>query len=159
MSRVESIVHTPLDVPPRPADHYARVPLQEANLIAGRGIEGDRKGTNAQRQLNVMAAEILAQLTSEGFKTNPGEMGEQIVVSGVEWTRLVAGARLRIGPEAIIRVAIPRTGCDRFEHIQGRPKATVAGRLGVMATVEVGGTIRVGDPVTILEAERGSRDS
>ena len=56
-----------------------------------------------KRQLNVMHAEILAQLGTEGFKVGPGEMGEQIVVAGVDPAALVPGARLKLG-EAVIEV-------------------------------------------------------
>src|SRR5262249_12111625 len=126
------------------------VPLAAATLTAGRGIDGDRKGAGRGRQLNVMAAHTLEQLRAEGLKTGPGEMGEQIVIEGIDAGQLASGTRLRLGDEAIIEVAQPRTGCDRFEHIQGRPPSAVAGRLGVMVRVLVGGVIRVGDAVVLL---------
>src|SRR5262249_46113336 len=69
MGSVISIIHTPEGVEPRPPDRYARVPLEAATLVAGCGSEGDRKGTGLKRQLNVMAAETLAQLHAEGFRT------------------------------------------------------------------------------------------
>jgi hypothetical protein len=78
MGKIISIVHTPSGIDPRPPDHYARVPLEAATLEAGRGIVTDRKGSNAERQLNVMALETLEQLRAEGFRTGPGQMGEQI---------------------------------------------------------------------------------
>ncbi len=140
-------MHTPAGVDPRPPDHYARVPLEVATLLAGRGIVGDRKGGRPARQLNVMALETLEQLGAEGYRTAPGEMGEQIVLSGVAVDQLPAGTRLRLGGEAVLEVLEPRTGCDRLRHIQGCTPADVAGRLGVMARVVIGGTVRVGDPV------------
>jgi MOSC domain-containing protein YiiM len=119
-------------------------------LLAGHGIEGDRKGKWGERQINIMSAETLKVLESEGFRTAPGEMGEQIVVAGIDLNTLPAGARIQLGPAAIIEVTMPRTGCDRFEHIQGKPKHLVRGRLGAMARVVTGGPIAVGDPVSIL---------
>lgn len=149
-ARIVSIVHTPAGVDPRPADRYARVPLETATLKAGRGIVTDRKGSRPERQLNVMAWETLARLRAQGLRTGPGEMGEQIVLSGVAIDGLPAGARLRLGGEAVIEVIKPRTGCDRLRRIQGCTPAQVAGRLGVLARVLVGGSIRVGDPVALL---------
>jgi MOSC domain-containing protein YiiM len=149
MGNVVSIVCTPEGIDPRPPDHYARVPRESALLAPGRGIEGDRKGGSEKRQLNVMAAETLAQLCGEGFRTGPGEMGEQLVVSGIGVDGLAAGTQLRIGAEVIIEVTLPRTGCARFEHIQGKPASAVAARLGVMARVVAGGTLRVGDAVVL----------
>lgn len=150
MATVVSIVHTPAGVERKPPDHYARVPLAEATLLEGGGIEGDLKGRTPNRHLNVMAAEILEQLRAEGFQTGPGEMGEQIVVAGIDVAALKPGDRLQLGETAVMEVVMPRTGCDRFEHIQGKPKSSVKGRLGVMARVVAGGTVRVGDEVRVL---------
>src|SRR5262245_38948780 len=109
MGQLVSIVYTPSDIDPRPRDHYARAPLELAVLSTLAGIEGDRKGSGRERQLNVMAAETLAQLGNEGYRTAPGEMGEQLAVSGIEIDGLAPATRLRIGAEAVIEVMEPRT--------------------------------------------------
>jgi MOSC domain-containing protein YiiM len=154
MAFIASIVYTPARVDPRPATQYARVPLEQAMLLEGIGIEGDLKGgPRRKRQLNVMAREMLDQLATEGFKTSPGEMGEQIVISGIDLTLVNGGDRLRLGGSVVIEAAYPRTGCTRFERIQGYPKGSVAGRLGIMACVVASGLIRVGDPVELLPAD------
>jgi len=59
------------------------------------------------------------------------------------------GTRLRLGG-AVIEVTRPRTGCGRFEHIQGRPVAATVGRIGVMAKVVTGGAVRARDAVVLL---------
>jgi SAM-dependent methyltransferase len=149
--RIVSIVHTPADIDPRPPDHYARVPLDVTTLEAGRGIVADRKGGRPERQLNIMALATLEGLGAEGYRTAPGAMGEQVVISGIAIDRLPAGTRLRLGAEAVIEVDKPRTGCDRLRRIQGCRPAEVAGRLGVMARVLIGGTIHVGDAVALVD--------
>jgi MOSC domain-containing protein YiiM len=159
MGTIVSIVHTPPGIDPRPPDRYARVPLAAATVEAGRGIVTDRKGGNPDRQLNVMALETLEQLRAAGRRTAPGEMGEQIVVSGIGVDRLAPGTRLRLGEEAIIEVIKPRTGCDRLRHIQGCTSADVAGRLGVMARVLAGGTIRIGDAVDLAAGGRAEESA
>jgi MOSC domain-containing protein YiiM len=152
--KIVSLVHTPAAIDPRPPDHYARVPLQTATLEAGRGIVTDRKGSRPECQLNVMALETLEQLRAKGYRKAPGEMGQQIVLSGITVDQLAAGTRLRLGEEAVIEVLKPRTGCDRLRHIQRCAPADVAGRLGVMARVLVGGTFKVGDAVVPTEPDR-----
>jgi MOSC domain-containing protein YiiM len=144
---VVSIVYRPKKSG-RPQDRYERVPVERVRLVESQGIEGDQKG-GGKRQLNVMLAETLAELGAEGFKVGPGEMGEQIVVAGVDPAALVEGARLRLGG-AVIVVGIPRTGCARFETIQGKPLQLAKGRLGVLATVVSGGEVAIGDPVEVL---------
>jgi len=72
---------------------------------------------------------------------------------------LAPGVQLRIGETAVVELDKLRTGCARFEHIQGHSKASVAGRLGRMARVLVGGQIRVGDTVSVAttDAEQGTQ--
>ncbi|MCE9563098.1 MAG: MOSC domain-containing protein [Planctomycetes bacterium] len=151
--RVVSIVYTPHDVAPRrPQGNYARVSMPQAVLAEFQGIVGDAKGGVGTRQLNIMSAETLAQLRAEGFKTDPGELGEQIVIAGLDLSNVAAGSRFRIG-SAVVEVTLPRTGCARFETIQGKPKTMVTGRLGVLVRVVAGGAVAVGDPVELVPTE------
>jgi MOSC domain-containing protein YiiM len=150
MAEIYSLVYKPQDE--NAPDHYTRLPLESAELVAGRGISGDLNGRGKkERNLNVMSFETLQELSGEGFRTQPGEMGEQIAIRGLDVGALPAGTRLQLGDSAVIEVVKLRTGCERFEAIQGRLRSEAAGRLGVMATVVTGGTVRVGDPVTALE--------
>ena len=155
MPQIASIVYSPAHDYQQPADHYLRVPVSTAELVAGHGIRGDRKGSNPDRGLNVMSSAILAGLAQEGFQTGPGQMGEQLAIAGLDFSTLAEGARLQIGETAVIEFLKNRAGCERFEHIQGRPRETVAGRVGFMASVVAGGRIKVGDPVRVLETVSG----
>jgi MOSC domain-containing protein YiiM len=151
MAEVYSLVYRPRNE--HPEEHYLRVPAESVHLRVGQGIEGDRNGgKNPERQLNVMTYETMTQLAQEGFKANPGELGEQIVVSGLDVNALPAGAQVQLGASAVIEIVKPRTGCDRFESIQNKPRGDAANRLGMMARVVVGGEVRVGDTVKALEA-------
>ena len=98
-----------------------------------------------------MSFETLEALHEEGFSTQPGQMGEQIVIQGLDMGKLAVGDRLGIGDSAIVEVVSHRTGCQRFEHIQGKTPQQAAGRMGVMAKVVSGGMIVVGDPVKLLQ--------
>lgn len=150
MAEIYSLVYRPVNE--HPAQRYARMPLDSAALIAGQGIEGDHDGGgHPDRNLNIMSYETLTELKAEGFMTQPGEMGEQIIVRGLDVNILAAGTRLRFGDRAVIEVVKLRTGCDRFESIQGKPRTAAAGRMGVMARVITSGSVRVGDPVSVLE--------
>jgi MOSC domain-containing protein YiiM len=94
-------------------------------------------------------AEDVEGLRQDGFRTAPGELGEQLVIAGLAPGALAPGARLRLGASAVIEVIKPRTGCSRFAHIQGRPIKVARGRMGVMARVVCGGAVAVGDAVTL----------
>jgi MOSC domain-containing protein YiiM len=150
--RVASLVFTPGDVELRkPQDRYARVAVDRVQLVESQGIDGDAKGGSGDRQLNVMLAETLAELGREGFKAGPGELGEQIIIAGLDPAALVQGARIKLG-QAVIEVGIPRTGCARFESIQGKPKQSAKGRLGAMARVITGGEVAIGNAVEVLQS-------
>ena len=150
MASVVSIVYKPEKAPAQ-AQAYHRVPLQTAELVIGHGIEGDLKGGHPKRQINIMCHETLEQLRSEGFHVEPGQMGEQITVTGLDINALKPGERVQIGTDAVIEIVEPRTGCDRFQQYQGRHPSDAAGRLGQMAMVVAGGTIRIGDMIRVIE--------
>ena len=127
-----------------------RQPLQEARLLSGYGIEGDRKGGHPNRNLNIMDQETHHQLAAEDYPTGPGVLGENLVLSGVQLDRQPPGTRIRIGNDAVIESVELRTGCHKLIPLDPRLPAGADDRLGVMARVIRGGTIRVGDPVVLL---------
>ena len=152
MAHIVSIVYRPADVPASPGDRFSRVELERAELVSGGGIRGDRKGRHPKRQLNIMGQATLDELRAEGLQTAPGQMGEQLVIAGLDGPleAMAAGTRLQLGEQAVVELLEPRTGCERFETIQGRPATQVAGRLGVMARVLRDGPLARGDAVRIL---------
>lgn len=152
MAHVSFIGYQPLDrdYGDRMGD-YIRVPVDAVTLVADHGIAGDRKaGRNRDRQLNLIAAAWLAARAAEGFRGEPGQFGEQIVISGLAVESLPRGTLLAIGEGAIVAVTKGRTGCDRLEAAQGRSIAGL-GPIGVMARVVMGGRVYVGDTVRVLE--------
>ncbi len=135
---------------------YLRVPIPQAMLIANHGIEGDQKaGHHPDRQLNLISTEWLAVQRTKGYRTAPGQWGEQITLTGVAVETLPPGTRLRLGAEACIEITKPRTGCDRLTAAQGQSIEGV-GPIGALAKVISSGVIHVGDPVTVLAVEPAS---
>lgn len=148
---IVSIVYSPEIRRSDAAQGYQRVSLTDALLRTDAGIVGDRKGAGKpHRQLNVMSREMLDTLEAEGFHTAPGEMGEQIVIAGLDIDALAHGDHLRLGDSAVIEIIKPRTGCRKFQTFQHKDPATVANRLGMMARVVADGPISVGSAVQCL---------
>lgn len=146
MAQIESIVYKPAQAG---SARLAREPLQRATLVAGYGIEGDRKGGHPKRQLNILSFETVQALAAAGYDVTPGALGEQIVVRGLDVDALAAGTRFLLGETALVEVVEAREPCRRFARAQGRPSADADGRLGVIARVVQGGDIRIGDAVTL----------
>ncbi len=148
MSRLISIVYKPESATPN-AEGYTRIPLETAKLVAGHGIEGDTKGGGATRHVNIMSRETMNALGTEGFQIQPGQLGEQLIVEGLDVNTLLSGARLQIGEEAIIEIVEPRTGCGKFERYQEKQRQEASGRLGVIGKVVVSGAIALGDVICL----------
>ena len=157
MSQIISIAYQPLDR--RYADRlgdYIRVPVDTATLVADHGIDGDQKaGHNKSRQVNLLSAEWLAARAAEGYRAEPGQFGEQIVVAGLAVETLPPGTMLGIGPTAILAVVKGRTGCDRLEAAQGKSIAGID-PIGTLVRVVMGGSIHVGDTVRVLKPAAGT---
>jgi hypothetical protein len=143
------------------------------HLIAGLGVDGDAHiGVTVQhrsrvarnpsqlnlRQVHLIHAELHDELSTAGFTVSPGAMGENITTRGVDLLALPKGARLAIGPTAIIEVTGLRNPCTQLDGIEaGLMNATLArdkdGNLirkaGVMAIVVVGGVVEPGHAIEI----------
>jgi MOSC domain-containing protein YiiM len=149
MSHVVSLAYKPAELERRPPDRFSRTSVEVVTLAAGHGIAGDTKGGSDGRHLNIMLAETVEQLRAEGYRTAPGELGEQIVLAGLPDSAAGPGVRLRVGASAVIEFVELREPCGRFARVQGRPKNEALGRVGFMARVLVGGEVAVGDAVSM----------
>jgi MOSC domain-containing protein YiiM len=79
------------------------------------GLEGDKHNDRVghggpERAVCLMAMEVIEKLQSEGHRVAPGTLGENITVSGLDWSRVKPGDRLRIGP-ALLEVTRYTTPC------------------------------------------------
>jgi molybdopterin adenylyltransferase len=151
MITVISIMYKPSDEQTSHSDvGYLRRPLAEAMLLENYGIEGDSKGGNPKRNLNIMDDITLAELHGEGYPTEPGSLGENLILRGVDLRTLPAGAQLRIGSEAVIALIKERVPCEQLTPLDERMPESVEGRVGVMCRVMKSGRIKVGDPVAVV---------
>lgn len=135
---------------PQPGS-YNRKPLAEATLLAGVGIDGDRKAGHPKRNLNIMDQETVDILAAEGFLTGPGVLGENMILAGVELGARSPGTRIRIGQQAVVEMLALREPCYKLTALDASMPESVVGRVGVMARVVEGGVVRVGDAVVVVD--------
>ena len=159
--------------------HNMRKPNQIfIRLLPGLGVEGDAHcGATVKhrsrvardptapnlRQVHLIHAELIDELAAAGFELSPGEMGENITTRGLDILALPTGAKLRLGPDAVIEVTGLRNPCSQLDGIQKDlmaatldrdAKGNIIRKTGVMAIVLKGGEIRAGDPIAVeLPAE------
>ncbi|MCB2049304.1 MAG: MOSC domain-containing protein [Novosphingobium sp.] len=147
------------------------------DLIEGEGVAGDAHcGTTVKhrsrvavdpsqpnlRQVHLIAAELLDELNEAGFALSPGDLGENVLTSGLDLVSLPRGTRLRIGERAEIELTGLRNPCNQIEAFRPGLLAKVAykdetgalvRRAGVMAIVTAGGTISVSDAIVVTLPE------
>ncbi len=121
-------------------------PLETVNIIADFGIEGDRKvRPGSKRQVLVFDDE-----TIQAFGFRPGELDENITTHALAVSALQRGQLLRIG-DVLLEVTIERPMCHKLEDLRPGLADKLEGRRGKMTRVLHGGTIRVGDPIEVME--------
>jgi MOSC domain-containing protein YiiM len=131
--------------------------LDEAQLVAGKGIEGDRyflgTGTYSMkpepgRQVTLIEAETLEALARDkGIELAPHEHRRNLTVSGVPLNHLV-GRQFRVG-EVVLEGARLNFPCKYLEMVTGKTVyAPLLNRSGLNCIIVEGGTIRPGDALT-----------
>jgi len=133
----------------------------ELQLIAGRGIEGDRYliGQEAGfyshkpeegRQVTLFEIETLEALRRDhGIELLPEEHRRNVTVEGVPLNHLV-GRRFRLG-ETIVEATRLSVPCRHIEEILGKSVFDpLINRSGLNCRIIAGGTLRLGDVVRPL---------
>ena len=133
----------------------------ELQLIAGRGIEGDRYLIGQEtgfyshkpeegRQITLFELETLEALRRDhGIELLPEEHRRNVTVEGVPLNHLV-GRRFRLG-ETIVEATRLSTPCRHIEEILGKAVFDpLINRSGLNCKIIAGGALRVGDVVRPL---------
>ena len=120
-------------------------------LIEHFGLEGDAHAGKWHRQVSLLARESADIMREKGLNIKDGDFGENIVTEGIELKSLPVGTILEIGAGIIIRVTQIGKLCHDRCAIYYKAGDCIMPREGIFAEILKGGTIKVGDKVTILE--------
>ena len=154
--------------------NFSKPPQMWIRLVAGLGVEGDaHQGETVKhrsrvardptqpnlRQVHLLHTELLDELRPRGFDIGPGQIGENVLTSGLDLLGLPTGALLHLGEAAVVEVTGLRNPCVQLDRFRpGLMAATLdrdaAGGLirkaGVMGVVRVGGDVRPQDPIRVV---------
>ena len=142
-------------------------PLEHARALIG-GLEGDAQTDRKhhggpERALCLFALEQIEEMAAEGHPIAPGLAGENVTISGLDWSLVVPGARLRLGGEVLVEVTNYTAPCFKnagwfadgdFNRMNQK---THPGCSRVYARVLEEGQLRTGDTVDLLQDSAADR--
>ncbi len=157
----------------RSGHHFSKTAALSIRLVAGLGVEGDGHfGEKVQhrsraakfphmpnlRQVHLIHAEFLDELSRRFGAIGAGDLGENILTCDLALLALPAGARLRIGAAAVVELTGLRNPCgqiDRFRPgmmaacLEHAADGSLIRKSGVMGVVVVGGDVAAGDAIAV----------
>ena len=108
------------------------------------------------RQVLLIDPTILTELASQDIHLEPGMMGENIILDGINVMSLVIGTQVEVG-EAVLEITEVRNPCYQLNEMHPRllKVAETSGtkpdprNVGMLARILTGGWVRPGDTVTV----------
>jgi MOSC domain-containing protein YiiM len=133
--------------------------VDQVVCVVGHGLEGDRKfrreglppGKNGpDREVTLIEAEAIEAVNRDcDTKLRPVETRRNVLTRGVALNHLV-GKRFRVGEAVLEGLRL----CEPCEHLESltRPgvREALLHRGGLRAQVVEGGSIKVGDPISLI---------
>lgn len=130
----------------RAARSVAPTAVESATALASLGLEGDRH-CDPRSPRQVLLAGSAAY---DDLELPPFALRENLLLD-VDTARLASGMLLRVGAEAVFRLSFQCEACGALERQRPGLARSIGGRRGMLARVLVGGAIRAGDRVALLE--------
>jgi MOSC domain-containing protein YiiM len=142
-----------------PTDHPVFV--SAPGLVKGEsGLEGDFIGDKKNhggddQAVYAFAREDLDRWEAElGFVLPDGAFGENLTTIGIDPNEARIGERWQVGPDILLEVTSPRIPCKTFAARLGvvgwARRFSESGRPGAYLRVLQAGSVRAGDPISVL---------
>ena len=140
------------------------VPKQpiESGFVDRLGIIGDAHRSKdhggPDRAVCLFSLDLIQQLHAEGHPIQPGSIGENLTVSGLDWREMSPGTRVFVGDEVLLEITSYTTPCVTIQDsFRDRKIARVSqkvrpGQSRVYARVLETGRIRTGDEVRVVSS-------
>ena len=133
----------------------------ESAGVTASGVAGDAQRNlvhhgGPERAVCLFALETIQALQAEGHPIQPGQIGENLTLEGLDWTAVTPGARLLLGEDVLLEVTRYTSPCVNIRaSFTDGDYARVSqkqhpGQSRVYARVVRAGTIRRGDAVRLL---------
>ncbi|RII32509.1 MOSC domain-containing protein [Clostridium chromiireducens] len=123
--------------------------IQEGKFIENYGIQSDAHAGDWHRQVSLLSYEKIEEFNNKGANVIDGAFGENLVVEGIEFTKLPIGAILRCN-DVVLEITQIGKECHNHCEIYKKMGDCIMPRNGVFAKVIVGGKIRCGDDMKVV---------
>lgn len=132
-----------------PAKGTQKKNIESCEIIENHGLKGDAHAGNWHRQVSLLAYEKIEAFKQRGAEVEDGAFGENLVVEGFDLRTLPIGTRF-ICNDVILELTQIGKECHSGCEIYKRMGDCIMPREGVFTKVIHGGTISVGDTITLL---------
>ena len=140
-----------------------KLAVREA-LLTETGLVGDRQEKpgihgGSERALCLYALEHIQRLQAEGHKIFPGSVGDNVTVSGLDWSTLAPGSRLALGDEVLVEISSYTNPCKTIKDsfidgdYQRIAQKLHPGQSRLYARVLHTGRLTVGQIVKVVEKQ------
>lgn len=127
-------------------------PVDLAVFRSDHGIEGDAHAGPWHRQVSLLSKEDIEVVRRNGLPdVVPGDFAENVILSGLELASFGLGTRLRLGRDVVLSITQIGKACHAPCRIYQLTGDCIMPRVGLFARVEVGGRVRRGDSVEVLD--------
>ncbi len=119
------------------------------NILDNWGIEGDAHAGDWHRQVSLLSHDKIEAFRARGAEVVDGAFGENLVVSGIDFRTLPIGTVFACNDVRLELTQIGKechSGCAIFQKMG----ECIMPREGVFTRVLHGGTISVGDELTVV---------
>ena len=125
-------------------------PVQDIDIIENHGLENDAHAGKWHRQVSLLSYEKREKFKAKGADVEDGAFGENLLVSGIEFTSYPVGTQFKIG-DVLLELTQIGKSCHSHCAIYHQVGKCIMPHLGVFTRVIHGGHICVGDTVEVIE--------
>ena len=130
-----------------------RQPMRQVEpmvFVAGNGIEGDMQFTDKPYRQGYQVL-LMQEENLDALGLEHGVVRENVTTTGIDLQSLDRDTRLGLGNDVVLRISKECVPCGLMDDIRSGLQRELMGRRGMLAAVEEGGTVSVGDAVRVIE--------
>lgn len=128
----------------------AKKNIGESEIVENFGLKDDAHGGTWHRQVSLLSYDKIEEFKALGVDVKDGDFGENLIVEGLDLSKLPIGTKLGIN-QVMLEVTQIGKECHSGCAIAQAVGKCIMPTEGIFARVLRGGTVKIGDEVSIKE--------